>query len=206
MLSRIIFTLRRRRSCMSLVRCLMPNFVSMFVTTVPQGGAFDVRFGRPSGSASNSTACSAYTKLKHGALIWKESLHKNVQSQILSEPQGKRYILALGEIYRVVEVLRVSTKIHKPRLLLTSTDNAGLVGLLGECYSIWSSSGIEDAVKSISDCIDFEYDGTIKALLESIKYIHDIDALALQNHVFSGQPICHLSALSARIVPGILIS
>lgn len=123
------------------------------------------------------------------------------------ENTGKRYILALGEIYRVVEVLRASTKIHKPWLLLTSTDNAGLVGLLGECYSIWSSSGIEDALKSISDPIDFEYDGTIKALLESIKYIHDIDALVLQNHVFSGQkPICHLSALSAGIVPGILIS
>ncbi|KAF3944434.1 hypothetical protein CMV_029092 [Castanea mollissima] len=143
-------------------------------------------------------------ELKHGALIWKESLQKNVQSQILSEPQGKRYILALGEIYRVVEVLRASTKIHKPWLLLTSTDIAGLVGLLGECYSIWSSSGIEDALKSISDCIDFKYDGTIKALLESIEYIHDIDTLALQNHAFSGQqPICHLSALSASIVPGL---
>ncbi|KAM4119202.1 hypothetical protein ACJW30_03G041600 [Castanea mollissima] len=143
-------------------------------------------------------------ELKHGALIWKESLQKNVQSQILSEPQGKRYILALGEIYRVVEVLRASTKIHKPWLLPTSTDIAGLVGLLGECYSIWSSSGIEDALKSISDCIDFEYDGTIKALLESIEYIHDIDTLALQNHAFSGQqPICHLSALSASIVPGL---
>ena len=27
-------------------------------------------------------------ELKHGALIWNESLQKNVQSQILSEPQG----------------------------------------------------------------------------------------------------------------------
>ena len=27
-------------------------------------------------------------ELKHGALIWKQSLQKNVQSQILSEPQG----------------------------------------------------------------------------------------------------------------------
>ena len=123
------------------------------------------------------------------------------------ENTGKRYILALGEIYRVVEVLQASTKLYKPWIILTSTDTTGLVGLLSECYSIWASSGLEDALKSISDRIDFEYDGTIKELLESIKYIHDIDALALQNHVFSGQqPICHLSALSASIVPGILIS
>uniref|UniRef100_A0A2N9EVN7 Synergin gamma C-terminal domain-containing protein n=1 Tax=Fagus sylvatica TaxID=28930 RepID=A0A2N9EVN7_FAGSY len=143
-------------------------------------------------------------ELKHGALIWNESSQKNVQSQILSEPQGKRYILALGEIYRVVEVLRASTKLYKPWIILTSMDTTGLVGLLSECYSTWASSGLEDALKSISDRIDFEYDGTIKELLESIKYIHDIDALALQNHFFSGQqPICRLSALSTGIVPGL---
>jgi hypothetical protein len=120
------------------------------------------------------------------------------------ENTGKRYILALGEIYRVVEVLRASTKLYKPWIILTSMDTTGLVGLLSECYSTWASSGLEDALKSISDRIDFEYDGTIKELLESIKYIHDIDALALQNHFFSGQqPICRLSALSAGIVPGI---
>ncbi|XP_059439592.1 uncharacterized protein LOC132172158 isoform X1 [Corylus avellana] len=141
-------------------------------------------------------------ELKHGALIWKQSIQKNIQSQIFSEPQGKRYILALGEIYRVVEVLGASTKLYKPWILLSSGDASLLVGLLSECYGIWSSSGLEDALKSISDHIDFEYDGTIKALLESINYIHNIDALALQNHVFSGQPMCRLSALTAGTVPG----
>lgn len=27
-------------------------------------------------------------ELKHGALIWKQSIQKNIQSQIFSEPQG----------------------------------------------------------------------------------------------------------------------
>jgi hypothetical protein len=121
---------------------------------------------------------------------------------VFGENSGKRYILALGEIYRVVEVLGASTKLYKPWILLSSGDASLLVGLLGECYSIWSSSGLEDALKSISDHIDFEYDGTIKALLESINHIHNIDALALQNHVFSGQPMCRLSALTAGTVPG----
>ncbi|XP_062143493.1 uncharacterized protein LOC133851183 isoform X3 [Alnus glutinosa] len=142
-------------------------------------------------------------ELKHGALIWKQSVQKNIQSQILSEPQGKRYILALGEIYRVVEVLGASAKLYKPWIFLYSGDTNRLVGLLSECYSIWSSSGLEDALESISDHIDFEYDGTIKALLESVNYIHNIDALALQNLVFSGQPMCRLSALTAGTVPGL---
>lgn len=120
----------------------------------------------------------------------------------LGENSGKRYVLALGEIYRVVEVLGASTKLYKPWIFLSSGDARLLVGRLSECYSIWSSSGLEDALKSISDHIDFEYDGTIKALLESINYIHNIDALALQNHVFSGQPMCRLSALTAGTVPG----
>lgn len=121
---------------------------------------------------------------------------------VFGENSGKRYILALGEIYRVVEILGASTKLYKPLIFLSSGDASLLLGLLSECYSIWSSSGLEDALKSISDHIDFEYDGTIKELLESINYIHNIDALALQNHVFSGQPMCHLSALTAGAVPG----
>jgi molybdopterin synthase catalytic subunit len=31
-------------------------------------------------------------ELKHGALIWKQSVQKNIQSQILSEPQGTDWL------------------------------------------------------------------------------------------------------------------
>lgn len=33
-------------------------------------------------------------ELKHGASIWKQSVHKNVHDQILSSPQGKLLISA----------------------------------------------------------------------------------------------------------------
>lgn len=36
-------------------------------------------------------------ELKHGALIWKESLQKNVQSQILSEPQGIYTLMIMAD-------------------------------------------------------------------------------------------------------------
>ncbi|KAL5850811.1 hypothetical protein ACOSQ4_008824 [Xanthoceras sorbifolium] len=143
-------------------------------------------------------------ELRHGALIWKQSLEKNLHGQILSHPRGKQYILALGEIYRLVEVLGCSVKLYKPWVLLSSADPSGLFTLLSECSTLWSSSGLEEAFENISDMAGSEYSGTPKDLIESVKYIHDLDLLALHNHVFSGEePTCRLSALTAGTVPGL---
>ncbi|TXG65534.1 hypothetical protein EZV62_006809 [Acer yangbiense] len=142
-------------------------------------------------------------ELRHGALIWKQSLEQNVHSQILSHPQGKQYILALGEIYRLVEVLGCSVKVYKPWVLLNSTDPSGMFTLLSECSTLWSSSGLEEAFRNISETAGSEYNGTPKDLIESVKCIHNLDVLALHSHVFSGEePTCGISALTAGTVPG----
>eukprot|EP00258_Populus_trichocarpa_P023456 XP_024439475.1 dentin sialophosphoprotein isoform X1 [Populus trichocarpa] len=142
-------------------------------------------------------------ELKHGALIWTQSLQKDVHDQILSKPQGKNYIVALGEIYRVVEVIGSSARLYKPWLLVSSTNPMGLLTLLSECFTIWSSSGLEEALQSISDPAGLYYNGGLTTLIESIKHIHDLDTRTLYNHVFCGQgPICQLSVLTAGIVPG----
>ncbi|KDO59500.1 hypothetical protein CISIN_1g048300mg [Citrus sinensis] len=146
------------------------------------------------------SACAQ--ELRHGASIWKQSLEKNVHSQTISDPRGKLYVLALGEIYRSVEVLGSSAKFYKP-WLLSYADPTGIFSLLRECSNLWSSSGLEEAFLSISDPIGFEYNATPKELLESVKYIHDIDVLALHNQVFSGQePTCRLTLLPAGTVQG----
>ncbi|XP_068341825.1 uncharacterized protein [Pyrus communis] len=144
-------------------------------------------------------------ELKHGSLIWRQSLEANVQNQILSEPQGKQYIVALGEIYRVVLVLEASAKLYESWILLHSSNCFTFFSLLNECSTLWSSSGLDEALKSISDAIDFKYDETVAALLDSMTYIHHLDAFALQNQVVvNGQePICSLSLLTAGTVPGI---
>ncbi|CAN6715022.1 unnamed protein product [Malus baccata var. baccata] len=144
-------------------------------------------------------------ELKHGSLIWRQSLEANVQNQILSEPQGKQYIVALGEIYRVVLVLEASAKLYKSWILLHSSNCFSFFSLLNECSTLWSSSGLDEALKSISDAIDFKYDETVAALLDSMTYIHHLDAFALQNQVVvNGQePICSLTLLTAGAVPGI---
>ncbi|KAJ6694297.1 hypothetical protein OIU85_005024 [Salix viminalis] len=142
-------------------------------------------------------------ELKHGASIWTQSLQKDVHDQILSKPQGKNYIVALGEIYRVVEVIGSSARLYKPWLLVSSTNPMCLLTLLSECFTIWSSSGLEEALQSISDPAGLDYNGGLTTLIESIKYIHNLDACTLYNHVFGGQgPICQLSVLTAGTVPG----
>lgn len=119
------------------------------------------------------------------------------------EITGRQYFHALGEIFRVVEVLGASAKLYKPWVLLGSADPTVLFSLLNECTMLWSSSGLDVALQNISEPIDSEHDRTVKALLDSLNYIQDLDAQALQSHVFSEkQPTCRLSMLTAGTIPG----
>lgn len=127
----------------------------------------------------------------------------NVMPNPIIVETGKQYIVALGEIYRVILVLRASTKLYSPWILLQSSDCSSLFGLLNECSTIWSSSGLDEALRSISDKDDFKYDGHVNALLDSLTSINHLDTFSLQNHFLSGQQaLCSLSLLSAAAVPG----
>ncbi|WCJ43165.1 hypothetical protein M5689_023925 [Euphorbia peplus] len=142
-------------------------------------------------------------ELRHGTSIWKQAAQQNFQDQILSRPQGKNYVLALGEVYRVAKVLESSAKLYKPWILATSADSMRIFTLITDCSSLWSSSGLEEALYSSFSSDNFEADGRVKTLLESIKYIDALDVESLYDHVFSGQnPPCQLSALTADLVPG----
>ncbi|XP_044482178.1 uncharacterized protein LOC123208726 [Mangifera indica] len=116
-------------------------------------------------------------------------------------PASSRYL----HLERFTGLLKFSDpqpKFCKPFMLLSSTNPTNMFTLLSECFTLRSSSGLEEAVRSISDPTGFEYNVTPKELLESIKYIHDLDALALHNHVFSGQePTYRLTLLSSGAVP-----
>lgn len=116
---------------------------------------------------------------------------------------GKNYIVALGEIYRVIEVIGSSARLYKPWVLVSSTDPMGLFTLLSECSTLWSGSGLEEALQSISDPSGADCNRDLTTLIESIKNIHNLDTLTLYNDVFCGQgPICRLSVLAAGAVPG----
>ncbi|KAK8329203.1 hypothetical protein V6Z12_A11G303200 [Gossypium hirsutum] len=146
------------------------------------------------------TVCAL--ELKHGSMIWKQSLQKNIHSQLLSKPQGRQYILALGEIYRIVKIVgSLSAKLYKPWILFSSENPTNFPALVRECSSVWSSSGLEEALQNLTDLTDLKYD--VQALLGSIQSIHDPDAHELYKQVFLEQEsTCCLSGLTAGAVPG----
>ncbi|KAI3747387.1 hypothetical protein L6452_09842 [Arctium lappa] len=133
------------------------------------------------------SACSQ--ELKHGTWIWKQSLENNLHHEILSERQGKQFIIALGEIYRVVVIVGAAVKLYKPWVLLSGADLEGIYALLEECHSLWSTSGLEEAIP-------------VESLLESIRHIHNLDELAIANEVLNQEESrCWLSLLSPGVVP-----
>lgn len=103
----------------------------------------------------------------------------------------------------MAEVIGVSARLYKPWMLVCSLDPAKLFPLLSECHAIWSDSGLEEALSSMSNQNNFEQDGIPSELLESINGIHKLDERALQSYVISGQKTtCQLSALPADLIPG----
>ncbi|KAI4343225.1 hypothetical protein MLD38_027753 [Melastoma candidum] len=146
------------------------------------------------------TACSK--ELKHGATLWRKCLEHDFQAQILSKPEGKQFILSLGEIYRVVEVLGVSARFYKP-WLISSADFFGITAMLHECASDWSGSGLENALRSISDPLEFQYEGSVEAIVESIEQVRKLDTSVLEEMIFASEdPLCRLSLLIPGVVPG----
>ena len=103
----------------------------------------------------------------------------------------------------MAEIIGASAKLYKPWMLLGSIDPTSLYTLLNECYSIWSSSGLDEALFSISNQNNFEPDGISRELVESIKYIHKLNEHAFQSYAISGEETtCQLSALPAGFIPG----
>ncbi|XP_047946543.1 uncharacterized protein LOC125192909 isoform X2 [Salvia hispanica] len=141
-------------------------------------------------------------ELRHGASIWNDALMKHVHSQFLSEPQGRNFVLALGEVYRVVVVLGASAKLFKPWILSNSVDSPSIYILLEECHAVWSTSRLEEALASVSAPTTLSE----TSLFKSIRHIIGLDVLELENYVFAEKESrCWLSLLTAGVVPDLNI-
>ncbi|KAH9612376.1 hypothetical protein KSS87_005787 [Heliosperma pusillum] len=141
-------------------------------------------------------------ELRSGAVIWKRASEMKVKHQVLLDCRGQNHIKALGEIFKAVELLGLSAKVYKAWVLFSVSDSSRFMDLLNECHDLWSSSGLEETLQSLSDDTGFGCDEPTKALLTSIKRIRDFDVLAVHECVF-GQPksICQLSLLPQEMLP-----
>ncbi|XP_064934512.1 uncharacterized protein LOC135582526 isoform X2 [Musa acuminata AAA Group] len=139
-----------------------------------------------------SVAC--VQELQHGAIILQESVQAQKLMQILF--QEVKYFIAIGEIYRVTEVLRVSLKLYKPWILLNRGVSSQLLTNLDKCAEAWTVSGLENALKTISDANGVEYAVLAKRLLSSIKLLGDLD---LSHYSFNhDKTICRISLLTTE--------
>ncbi|CAN6866229.1 unnamed protein product [Brassica oleracea] len=143
-------------------------------------------------------------ELRHAASIWKQVVQNDVQEEILAKPQGKRYLISVGEIYRVVKILRASTRQYKPWILLSPTSST-VLAVLDECVELWLSSGLEEALRNnIIRLQGVESNHSADQLLESIRCIDEVDAFTLHACITSDtSPTCCISVLNTEIVPGI---
>ncbi|XP_065017411.1 uncharacterized protein LOC135643999 isoform X2 [Musa acuminata AAA Group] len=140
----------------------------------------------------SNMAVACVQELQHGAKVLKESVQAQTLMQILFGEA--KYFIALGEIYRVTEVLRASMKRYKPWILLNCGSLSKLSTSLDKCAEAWTISGLEESLKKFSNANDAEYAGLAKALLASIKIIRDLD---LSHYSFNhDRRICKLSLFS----------
>ncbi|KAK4378981.1 hypothetical protein RND71_000843 [Anisodus tanguticus] len=140
-------------------------------------------------------------ELQHGSCIWKKILEMNAQSHVFSHPRGRAFIRALGEIYRVTVVLEASLKLCKPWTWLDSAQCTSIHSMLDECHTIWSSSGLGEALSCMLDSSSGD-GSSVASLLDSIKLIHGLDALTLQKHLYAKKEVCRLSLLTLEVLPG----
>ncbi|CAH2047097.1 unnamed protein product [Thlaspi arvense] len=143
-------------------------------------------------------ASTCAQELRHAASIWKEVIENDVQEEILSKPQGKSYVLSVGEIYRIMKIMRASTRLYKLWILLAKA-SSNVLAVLDECAELWLSSGLDEALRNNINC-----DHSADQFLESIECIDEIDAFKLHTCITSTtSPTCYISGLNTEIVPGI---
>lgn len=137
-------------------------------------------------------------ELQHGAALWQESCHANVCDQVISE--GGDYFIALGEIYRVAQILYLSLQCFKPWVLADPGMLSKIMACLDRCSDAWTSC-LETALKRVIDSNRLDA-SVAKALMESINNIKELELPSLQNFLPTNEMTCRLSLLPPSAVPG----
>ncbi|XP_062202152.1 uncharacterized protein LOC133904687 isoform X2 [Phragmites australis] len=141
-------------------------------------------------------------ELQHGAAVWQQSCHANVYDQVISE--GGHCFIALGEIYRVAQILYFSLQCFKPWVLANPGMLSKLLACLESCSNAWTSC-LQTALKMVVDSAHLDA-SVAKALMESIKNINELEVSNLQNSLPTDEITCRLTLLPASLVPGMKVT
>ncbi|CAA7388711.1 unnamed protein product [Spirodela intermedia] len=154
-------------------------------------------------SSWSKMASACELELQRGAMIWAQAVSANVQTELLLNFQAQQYFLALGEIYRVVEILSASARLYKPWILVNLADSKDILRNIDTSAVVWRDSGLKQALEVISSN-SIELKVASEELLESINSISNLGAQALHGHISGdGVQICRLSLLPLEFLPGL---
>uniref|UniRef100_J3N604 Synergin gamma C-terminal domain-containing protein n=1 Tax=Oryza brachyantha TaxID=4533 RepID=J3N604_ORYBR len=149
-------------------------------------------------SAWYSMLLSCAQELQHGAMLWQESCHANVSDTVIS--QGAHCFVALGEIYRVAQILHLSLQSFKPWVLADPGMFNKMLVCWNNCMNSWTS-GLRTALAMVVDSNNLD-EPVAKALLQSINNINEIEVANLQSSLPNNKMACKLTLLPTSLVPG----
>ncbi|TVU26981.1 hypothetical protein EJB05_29559, partial [Eragrostis curvula] len=148
-----------------------------------------------------SILLSCAHEMQHGAALWQESCHTNVCDQVISE--GGHWFIALGEIYRVAQILSLSLQYFKPWVLANPGMLTKMLASLESCNNAWSG-GLQMALKLVAESNRLDA-SVAKALMESIKEINELEVSNLQNFLPNNDTTCRLTLLPASLIRGMKV-
>lgn len=153
-------------------------------------------------NAWSKLASACVEELQLGAKIWTESLEGNISKQILNK--GNKYFLALGEVYRIIKILKATVRVYMPWLLSNLENSNDIVAFLEKGNAAWINSGLEEALRSISSNMDLDDKDLAKPLLESIHLIDNVNVPTFQDTASQHKNrFCKFSLLPLDKLPGI---
>uniref|UniRef100_A0A0E0MJL3 Synergin gamma C-terminal domain-containing protein n=1 Tax=Oryza punctata TaxID=4537 RepID=A0A0E0MJL3_ORYPU len=137
-------------------------------------------------------------ELKHGVVLWQESCQSNVCNIVIS--QGVQFFIALGEIYRVAQVLNLSMQSFKPWVLADPGMLSKMLVCWNGCKNAWTN-GLETALRMVVERNNL--DALIaEVLLESIVDINEIEVASLRCSLPKSKTTCRLTLLPTNLAPG----
>uniref|UniRef100_A0A0D9XP24 Synergin gamma C-terminal domain-containing protein n=1 Tax=Leersia perrieri TaxID=77586 RepID=A0A0D9XP24_9ORYZ len=137
-------------------------------------------------------------ELQHGAMLWQESCRANVDDTVIS--QGAHCFIALGEIYRVAQILHLSLQSFKPWVLADPGMLSKMLVCWNNCINSWTS-GLGTALALVVDSSNSDAP-VATVLLQSIINIDEIEVANLQSSPPSDRMTCKLTLLPTSLVPG----